>query len=325
MTKHFWCGYMRKFVHALQPDLNRGGTNCQNNCIHIRIFQHLCIHFCVLMNAHQFFYLISHLHGCCFHLCFSGSFSCQQKFSAQRIGRLKQGHFMPSFLKHLCCFHSGHSAADHPDFLWIFCFFQFIFCFMTDHRVSHTGNVRSICHIAESIVASLIAAHAVYDLVHSSLLRLIFKLRICQLCSSHDNQIHFLLCQDFFCQRCSVDPSHTNRQHACCSADSGRIFDIKSVWHIDRRHFVHGSRRNDISSGYVQHVYAMFFCNLAESDHILNGQSIFQHIILCVDPDKQRHSFRHISSQLINDLQRESAAILKTSAVFIFSVVKSCA
>ena len=276
------------------------------------------------MNRHQFFYLRCHLHRCRFHLSFSRRLSCKKEFSSQLICRFNQCYFMSSFMENLCSFHSGHSASDHPYFFRCFCFIQIILCLVTDRWISHAGNMRTVGHITESVIAALITAHTVYDLIHFSRSGFVCKFRIRKLGSSQYYHIHFILRQNLFCQFCCVDPSNTNCQHACLFADSGRIFNVKSVWHINWRHLIHGCCRNDISSGHIQYIDSMLFCNLTESDHFLDRQSVLQHIILRIDPDEQRHSFRHIPAQFIDHFQRKSAAVLKAAAIFVLSVIESC-
>lgn len=122
---------------------------------------------------------------------------------------------------------------------------------MTDHRISHTSNMRTVCNIGKAIIAALITSYAMYNIADSAFVRLIREFRICKLRPSHNNHIYFVLRYDLFCQRRRIDPSYSDSQHPCLFSDSRRIVNIKSIWHINRRNFIHRRRRNDISSGYI--------------------------------------------------------------------------
>ena len=242
---------MGKLIRSLQLNLDWGRSDCKDHFIHISLCDHLYINHCIFMNSHHSLCLRTHLQCSCFHLTFSRSFSCKEKFSAQCICRFEYCHLMPSFMKDPSCFHTGYTSADHPYFFSIFCRIKCIFCLMSDHRISHTSNVRAVYHITKSIIASLITSDTVYNILYMPFFCLVCKLRICKLCSSHHHHIHFIICNQLFCQCSRIDSSNTDCHHTGFLSNPCCVLYVKCIWHIDRRNFIHGCCCNNISPGNI--------------------------------------------------------------------------
>ena len=163
------------------------------------------------------------------------------------------------------------------------------------------------------------------DILCSALLRLVAKLRIGQLGSSHDNQIGLIRLQNFFGLLRRIDPAYGNGHHLRFSSDSRGILYIEAPRNINGRNLIYRTGCDDISPGHVQNVHSIFSCNTAEFDNFLDGQAAGKIIIVSVDAHEQRHIPGDGAADRPDALQRKSRPVLKASSILVRPVIKASA
>ena len=143
---------------------------------------------------------------------------------------------MSSLLQDNCSFQSCNTSTGYKYCLWFFCQMDLTFFFASKSRVTKTGNTFHI-HIFKSVITALIASDTIINIVCLSCFCLLTEVRVCKLCTSHNNHIYFVFFQNLFCKFRCINSSNPNCQHSCFLADFSCIVNIKSLWKIYRRNF----------------------------------------------------------------------------------------
>ena len=176
-----------------------------------------CIHADIHAKA---FRLFRHCHNGVFHFLFSGSFTCRQELPSQLICAFTEYRAVASLFQD----DRGLKSADPPA------------CYKDRLRLICLNDLGILAF--EPIIAPLVAAYAVINIVYIPGLGLAAEFRIGQLRPSHNNHIHLVFFKDTLCQLRGIDTSYPHRKHSGCLPYFSGVFNIKRLRYIDGRHLV---------------------------------------------------------------------------------------
>ena len=177
--------------------------------------------------------------------------------------------------------------------------------------------------IGKAVIAALVAAHTGYDVLSFSRFCLVAEFRIRQLSPADNHHIHLVFFQDLLRQLRRIDSAHADRQHTCFFSDICRIVNVEAAGQIKGRHLIFQCRRYNISSGDIQDIHSCFLCPFTELGHLFYGQSVFQIIIMGINPHENRHILRDCTADGADGLQRETRPVFQGSAIFVRPMVDS--
>jgi len=230
--------YNKRFIISRNWRHDRCCADCIDKCMWFDICNHFWSYLCIHTNVNsKTFCLLCHRQNCCFHLCFSRSFSCCQKLSAKCVCCLTKDRVMSSLLQNDSCFKSTDSTTSDQNFLWFLCRNEFTFFLSSDCRVTKTSDARRIFAL-KSIIASLVTSNTVVDFFCFSGFCLVTEIRIYKLSTSNHNHIYLVIFQNLFCKLWCIDSSDTDCQHSCFLTDLCSIVNVKCSWNINRRYLV---------------------------------------------------------------------------------------
>ncbi len=227
---------------------------------------------------------------------------------------------MPAFFEDNRRFEPADAAARDKYGFRLFGWNELTFCFASNRRVAQAGDAGRI-RVFKSVIATLVAADAVVDVLDGSRHCLVAKFRVGQLRPSHDEEVHLVVLQDLLGQFRRVDAPHADSRHAGLFADSCRVVNVERPWQVDGRNLVFEPGGEDVAAGNVEHVHAGFLRHFAKFNNFLDCKPALEIVVVRVNPHEQRHALRDAGADCANAFQREFCPVFKASAVFVRAVV----
>ena len=121
---------------------------------------------------------------------------------------------MSTLVQHLGRFQAAHAAAGDPDSFRRFGFGQSPFLFPSQLGIAQAGNKWPVLQITESIIAALVAAYAVDNILGAPLQGFVEEFRIGQLGAAHNHHVGLALFQNVLGQFRGVDTAYRHGNHA---------------------------------------------------------------------------------------------------------------
>ena len=228
--------------------MNRLRPDRKDNLIPVALCKQRRINRCVEMNRNaKTLCLFPIGQRSLLHFRLTRCLSRSHKLTAQLTACLIYNRLMTALLQDAGCFQTGDTAACDQNPFRLLCRNKDILCFFSKIWISHTGDEWYI-GIGKSVIAALITADTVYDILQSAFLCLYTEVGIGKLRTSHDNHIRLILFQNFLSLLRRVDTSDRNTKHTGFLTDSGTIIHIEALWYINRRYLVFQPRCNHIAT-----------------------------------------------------------------------------
>ena len=267
-------------------------------------------------------HLAAHIHHGVGHFLLAGGLAGQHELAAQGSGSLTQNGVMALLLQDAGRLHTGDAAARDEHRLGRVGLFHGggALGLPADGGVAQAGDVGHV-QVGKTVQAALIAAHAAVNILYPAFLALVAEVRVGQLGTAHDHQIHLVRFQDVLRLLGVVDAPHADGEHTGLFADAGGVVHVEATGQVQGRHLVLACRRDHVAAGNVQHVHSGLARHLAEGNGVLDGHAVFQAVVVGVDAHEQGHILWHGGPDGPDALQREPGTVFQAAAVLVGAVV----